>query len=195
MKRKATPMRPALTENVAGKQLVLPAIYAVPDSLCDALGHIGAEERVVDVHVEVERKRSVFRHNLKKTKVKKKAPTRSRGFLPFHNPYLYPSFRGILKFINILEKFITLFRGQVEQLPDEMNDVRVDVVLQGRNFRPHFFVNILFKLRSFIKKAVEMHLSLVVKLFAATFDHPARLQDALDKQEELAEIVATFHMF
>ena len=105
MKRKATPMRPALKENMAGKQLVLPAIYAVPDGLCDALRHIGAQERVVDVHVEMERKRSVFSHNFKKTKVKKKAPTRSRGFLPFHNPYLYPSFRVV----NALILFLSVF--------------------------------------------------------------------------------------
>jgi hypothetical protein len=51
---------------MAGKQLVLPAIYAVPDGLCDALGHIGAQERVVDVHVEMKRKRNVFSHNFKK---------------------------------------------------------------------------------------------------------------------------------
>ena len=50
---------------MAGKRLILPAIYAVPDGFCDTLRHIGAEERIIHVHIEVKRKRGVFRHNIK----------------------------------------------------------------------------------------------------------------------------------
>ena len=53
-------MRPRFKENVAGERLILPTVYAVPDGLCDALGHLGAEECVVDVHIEVERKAGMF---------------------------------------------------------------------------------------------------------------------------------------
>ena len=66
--------------------MILPTVYAVPDGLCDALGHLGTKECVVDVHVEVEWEGCVFSHDLKKQRCKK-APTRSRGILPFHNPY------------------------------------------------------------------------------------------------------------
>ena len=58
-------MRPRFKEDVAGHSLVLPTINPVPYGFCDALGHLGAEEGVVDVHVEVERERGVFRHGVK----------------------------------------------------------------------------------------------------------------------------------
>ncbi len=53
-------MRPRFKKNVAGERLILPTVYAVPDGLCDALGHLGAEECVVDVHIEVKRKAGMF---------------------------------------------------------------------------------------------------------------------------------------
>lgn len=60
MKRQATPMRPRFKENVAGERLILPTVYPVPDGFCNALGHLGTKECVVDVHVEVERKAGMF---------------------------------------------------------------------------------------------------------------------------------------
>jgi hypothetical protein len=56
-------MRPRFQEYMAGKRLILPAIYPVPNSFRNALRHIGAEERIVDIHIEVKRKSSVFSHN------------------------------------------------------------------------------------------------------------------------------------
>lgn len=58
-------MRPRFEEYVAGHSLVLPTINPVPYRLCDALGHLGAEEGVVDVHVEMKGERGVFRHGFK----------------------------------------------------------------------------------------------------------------------------------
>jgi len=58
-------MRPTLKEHMAGKHLVLPAIYAMPYPLRNALRHIGAKEGVIDVHVEMERERGVFGHSTK----------------------------------------------------------------------------------------------------------------------------------
>ncbi len=57
-------MRPRFKENMAGERLILPAIYSVPNSFCNALRHIRAKERIVDIHIEVKRKRGVFGHNI-----------------------------------------------------------------------------------------------------------------------------------
>ena len=72
-------MRSRLKEYMAGERLVLPTVYPVPDGLCDTLRHIGAEEGVVDVHVEVEWEGCVFRHGLK-DKGKKKPPPTAEAF-------------------------------------------------------------------------------------------------------------------
>lgn len=63
MKRKSAPMRPRLKEYMTGERLILPAIYSVPNSFRNALRHIRAEELVVDIYIEVKRKRGVFSHN------------------------------------------------------------------------------------------------------------------------------------
>ncbi|MFO0000769.1 MAG: hypothetical protein ACK559_06545, partial [bacterium] len=48
--------------DVAGQDLALAAVDAVPDALRGALRHRGAEEGVVDVDVQVERQAGVSRH-------------------------------------------------------------------------------------------------------------------------------------
>ena len=64
MKGKSAPMRPRFKENMAGERLILPAIYPVPNSFCCSLRHIRTKERIVDIHIEVKRERSVFGHNI-----------------------------------------------------------------------------------------------------------------------------------
>lgn len=71
-------MRPRFQKDMAGERLILPAIYPVPDGLCDTLWHIGAEELVVHIYVEMERKAGVFWHKLI---FMKKAPARNEGVL------------------------------------------------------------------------------------------------------------------
>jgi hypothetical protein len=58
-------MGPTLKEHMAGKDLVLPAIHPVPYSLRNALWHIRAKERIVNIHIEMERKRGVAGHGAK----------------------------------------------------------------------------------------------------------------------------------
>ena len=64
MNGKSAPMRPRLKEYMAGERLILPAIYPVPNSFRCSTWHIRAKERIVDIHIEVKRKRSVFGHNI-----------------------------------------------------------------------------------------------------------------------------------
>jgi hypothetical protein len=58
-------MGPTLKEHMAGKDLILPAEHPVPYSLRNALWHIRAKERIVNIHIEMERKRGVAGHGAK----------------------------------------------------------------------------------------------------------------------------------